>query len=276
MPCLEQKCDRRAFLANSIKSSTVMCLSCALPVTIASCLNNPKEEDSPDFYYALQKEKLLKEYEKSFEPGQAVLAKTLEKSAVRNIIKEAIKEYENTIPDIPYIGGEENKNSTSQLLEAAQYLALYRTLTAHGKKIPEIGQVIYDMFEARLQASPKFIVSIWGYFKFHVGRSENIEMYSEMSQKRKYSMDFVYTFIEGDGKTLDYGVDMTECAVQKFFREQKAEELVPYICVLDYSLSKRFNRGLIRTKTLVESNVCDFRYKKDRKTQINFPPGLKV
>ncbi len=132
------------------------------------------------------------------------------------------------------------------------------------------------MFDARLQSSPRFLVSMWGYIKYHVGWKDQIENYAAMSQERIFPNDFVYTYIKGDGKQLDYGVDMTECAIQKFYRQQNAIELVPYMCALDYPLSKRFNRGLVRTQTLVASNVCDFRYRQDRKTQLNLPKGLKV
>ncbi|MCP4318716.1 MAG: L-2-amino-thiazoline-4-carboxylic acid hydrolase [Hyphomicrobiales bacterium] len=89
-------------------------------------------------------------------------------------------------------------------------------------------------------------------------------------------MDFVYSFVEGDEEDIDYGVDMTECAIQKFLKKQYAEKLVPYMCALDNALSIRFNRGLVRTKTFVESNVCDFRYKRDRETKMALPKGLKT
>ena len=88
-------------------------------------------------------------------------------------------------------------------------------------------------------------------------------------------MDFVFTFVEGDGRELDYGTDIIECGIIKFFRTQNAEELVPYICVLDFPMSRAFNRGLIRTMTLAEgADKCNFRYKKDRKTQEILPPGF--
>jgi hypothetical protein len=247
-----------------------------MPTTIISCSINQKNDDSPEYYYISKKTKLLKDFDKAVEQGHEVLVKSLGESLTRKVLIDARNEYEAIILEIPYIGGEQNDNSTSQLLMAAEYLALYRILIANGREIKEIGQLNYDMFEAMLQSSPKIIVSIYGYFKFHVGWSEKIKRYAAMSKKREYPMDFVYTFIEGDGKELDYGVNMTECAIQKFLRKQNAEELVPYMCALDNPLSRRFNRGLIRTKTLVESNVCDFRYKKDRKTQTNLPPGLIV
>ena len=273
MVCIDQKCNRREFLIKTIKLNAAVCLSCTIPAAIISCSNDQKDKDSPEYYYISKKTELLKDFDKALEPGQEVLVKSLGESLARKVLIDARKEYEAIIP---YIGGDQNDNSTSQLLLTAQYLALYRILIVNGKEIKEIGQLIYDMFKAMLQSSPQFLVSIWGYFKFHVGWSEKIKNFAAMSQKRAYSMDFVYTFIEGDGKELDYGVNMTECSIQKFLRKQKAEELVPYMCALDDPLSRRFNRGLIRTKTLVESNVCDFRYKKDRETQINLPPELKV
>jgi len=99
-------------------------------------------------------------------------------------------------------------------------------------ELNDIGQIIYDVFEARLQSPPQLFVSTWGYFKFHVGWSDKIRQFAEMSQQRAYSIDFVYTYVEGNGKEFDYGVDMTECAIQKFYRYQGAEELVPlFMCV---------------------------------------------
>ncbi len=272
----DQKCDRRAFLIKSMKFNAAVCLSYAMPATIISCSNDQKNDVAPDHFYISKKTKLLKDLDKAVESGQDVLVKSLGESLTREVLIDARKEYEIIILEIPYIGGEQNNNSTSQLLLSAQSLALYRVLIANGMEIKEVGQLIYDMFKAMLQSSPQIIVSVWGYFKFHVGWNEKIKKYAAMSQKRAYPMDFVYTFIEGDGKELDYGVNMTECAIQKFLRKQNAEDLVPYMCALDNPLSRRFNRGLIRTKTLVESNVCDFRYKKDRETQINLPPELKV
>ena len=58
---------------------------------------------------------------------------------------------------------------------------------------------------------------------------------------------------------------------------QKFLIFVPYICALDFPISKTFNRGLIRTKTLAEgADICDFRYKKGRKTEEIFPSGFTI
>ena len=226
MVCTDQKCERRAFLIKFMKFNAAVCLSCAVPVAVISCSNDQKNDIAPENFYISQKTKLFKDFDKAVETGQDVLVKSLGESLTRKVLSDARKEYETIILEIPYIGGEQNDNSTSQLLLSAQSLALYRILMAKGIEIREVGQLLYDMFKATLQSSPQIIVSVWGYFKFHVGWSEKIKNYASMSQKRAYPMDFVYTFIEGDGKELDYGVNMTECAIQKFLRKQNAKDLI--------------------------------------------------
>ena len=248
------------------------CTACALPTFFVGCSESSNVE--PKRYYTSQTQELLSDFDSTFGSGNSVLAEFADEVFANRVHREARSEYEAVIPTIPYIGGAENENSTSQLITAAQCLAIYRTLSMNGIVTKETGQLIYDMFDAWLHSSPQFLVSIYGYFKFHVGWADKIRNYAAMSQEREYPMDFVYAFIEGDGEELDYGVDITECAIQKFLRNQDAEALVPYMCALDNALSIRFDRGLVRTQTLVESNVCDFRYRKGRETQVNLPLGL--
>jgi len=77
----------------------------------------------------------------------------------------------------------------------------------------------------------------------------------------------VCTFVEGDGETFDYGLDVTECGICKFYHAQGADELAPYMCLSDYVVSRAFGRGLVRYKTIAEgAEVCDFRYKQGRET----------
>jgi len=56
--------------------------------------------------------------------------------------------------------------------------------------------------------------------------------------------------------------------VVKFFHCQGADELVPYMCRLDYAMSKAMGMGLVRTTTLAEGGEkCDFRFKRGRETK---------
>ena len=78
------------------------------------------------------------------------------------------------------------------------------------------------------------------------------------------------TFVEGDGATFDYGLDITECGICKLYQAQGAGELARYLCLSDYVVSRAFGRGLVRYKTIAEgARVCDFRYKQGRETYVH-------
>ena len=75
--------------------------------------------------------------------------------------------------------------------------------------------------------------------------------------------------------TFDMGVDVTECAIIKFFRSQGAEELVPHMCQLDNTISKYLNLGFTRQRTLAEgATICDCRWKRGAET-LNWTPMLE-
>ena len=40
----------------------------------------------------------------------------------------------------------------------------------------------------------------------------------------------VYTCVVGDGKTFDTRVDISQCAILKFFQAGKAEGIILYLC----------------------------------------------
>ena len=106
-------------------------------------------------------------------------------------------------------------------------------------------------------------------FRFPLNRlaKHKLKLWAEESQKRRYPDDFVLNYVEGDGKTFDFGIDYTECAICKFWRKQGAEEMLPYICLVDFLSSELITKtGLVRSMTLAEGfERCDFRFKRDRK-----------
>jgi hypothetical protein len=106
-----------------------------------------------------------------------------------------------------------------------------------------------------------------GGLRYDEGYVEQVRAAAAESQQRRYSGDWVCTFVEGDGETFDYGLDVTECGICKFYHAQGADELAPYMCLSDYVGSCAFDRGLVRYKTIAEgAEVCDFRYKQGRET----------
>jgi hypothetical protein len=71
-------------------------------------------------------------------------------------------------------------------------------------------------------------------------------------------------YVEGDGKTFDYGMNMTTCAKLIFLQKMGHEEFAPYVCLVDKNFAECCNYGLKRTKVLAEgADCCDFRLSKN-------------
>ena len=183
------------------------------------------------------------------------------------ILKEAREQHEMLIPEIPYIGGDENP-MTRYLIRSTTSLALYKAMKAQSKTAEETGKIIYDAVVERvshLPISPTKALS-----------PEHIQAKKEQAKKsreRRYPGDWVWEFVEGDGEEFDYGYDFLECGTQKLYHTQGADEFLPFYCFLDFVTSKTSGRALIRTMTLAEGyEKCNFRFKKDGKTEHKWPP----
>jgi len=200
-----------------------------------------------------------------YKSTEKVLAARFGKERAGEIMKDVRASYASLIPSVPYIGGKENM-FTEWLTYGVFYLAVYRALNPLGSSINEIGEVIYKTYED-MADYPKWFLRIVGRLKYGESYVSRLKLAAEESQKRKYPGSWVCTFVEGDGKGFDYGLDITECGICKFYSVHNAQELAPYMCLSDYVVSKAFDRGLVRHQTIAEGgDRCDFRYKKGRET----------
>ncbi len=185
---------------------------------------------------------------------------------------EMLDEYRRLIPDVPYIGGRRNIYSHALAL-APRALAMYRVVVRHGGSLEDSGELLHRLFRAQMERIPKVIRHWVGRQRFGRLRKRKVEKAARRSQARRYPGDFVFERIEGDGKTFDFGVDITECGALKFLETQGAEELCPYGCDIDYVAAEAMGFGLRRTKTLAWGcDRCDFRLSKHGTTTAPWPP----
>jgi hypothetical protein len=184
------------------------------------------------------------------------------------LVTEIKKTYQALDPQIPYIGGE--KNIFAEWLKyGAYYLAVFQALSARGHRTEEVGRLIYETYNV-MADYPQWFLNLVGRVKYSRKYVQKLRQAAGDSQKRQYPGDFVATFIEGDGSAFDYGIDIDECGICKFYHVQGADKLAPYMCLSDYVISKAFNRGLVRYQTIAEGAAkCDFRYKKGRETYVH-------
>jgi hypothetical protein len=194
-----------------------------------------------------------------------VLGAHFGQSRAETLVQDIQREYKALALEAPYIGSEDNI-FTEWLTYGVYYLAVYQVLKSLGQTIEQAGRIIYETYET-MADYPAWMLRLVGGLKYGKGYVERLQTAAVESQQRRYPGDWVCTFIEGDGETFDYGLDIAECGICKFYHAQGAGELAPYMCLSDYVVSQAFGRGLVRYKTVAEgAEVCDFRYKQGRET----------
>jgi len=191
------------------------------------------------------------------------------------MVSETRREYESLLGQLPDVGGQQP--FTRFVIATGWFLAMYRALQAHGHSVEEAGQLIYDVTRVYLQAVPGFASSLLGFMTFTPLYKARLKKRARASHQRRLPGDYVYNYVDGDGRAFDYGVDYVECASLKFLQAQGAPELAPYLCAADHIYSELMGWGLKRTQTLAEgAGCCDFRFKRGGKTDVALPPGLSV
>lgn len=149
------------------------------------------------------------------------------------------------------------------------YLAVYRVLKEAGHSIEQAGEIIYRTYES-MADYPRWFLGLVGRLKYGEGYISRLRIAAEDSQRRQFPEAWVCTFVVGNVRDFDYGLDITECGVCKFYAAHNSRELAPYMCLSDFVVSRAFDRGLIRYHTLAEGNDrCDFRYKTGRETFVS-------
>ncbi|MBN1937818.1 MAG: L-2-amino-thiazoline-4-carboxylic acid hydrolase [Anaerolineae bacterium] len=199
---------------------------------------------------------------------ETVLGMRFGQNRAETLVQDIRQVYVGLLPKAPYIGGEANI-FTEWLTYGVYYLAVYQVLKSLGQTVEQAGRMIYETYET-MADYPAWMLRLVGSFKYGKGYVERLRIAAVESQQRRYPDDWVCTFVEGDGETFDYGLDITECGICKFYHAQGAGELTPYMCLSDYVVGRAFGRGLVRYKTIAEgAQVCDFRYKQGRETFVH-------
>jgi hypothetical protein len=217
--------------------------------------------------YITHKRRLLKSFDKSIERGKQTLIDYCGIERAGSLINEARREYEIIIPRIPFIG--HRSPFLLFFLPASRYLAIYIILRKNKIDFEEASHIISLMNQSEWNAIPFLLRCIIKLIWFSPLFEKRLKKRAKESQKRKYPDGYVLNFIEGDGRSFDYGIDYTKCTACKFLKQQGAVELAPLMCSFDKSASEILGWGLTRTMTLANGDEkCDFRFKKGGKTNI--------
>jgi len=145
---------------------------------------------------------------------------------------------------------------------------LFRAMQACGNPPSDTAAVLSEGMQIRLTSYPRFLLQLIGKMQFSSLFLKRLQQQAAETHKRTYPNNFVAEVVIGDGTEFGWGIDFTECAIQKFYTAQNALEFLPYVCRLDYLTSAAFGIGLVRTKTLANGDErCNPRLKPGRETK---------
>ena len=158
---------------------------------------------------------------------------------------DAAREFEALLDDFPY-ADRPSHVMAFPTLACAIMLAFYMAARARGCSAHQFGRAIHEAPLPELAEPPL----------------EQLRREAAESQESAAPNEFVFEFVEGDEKDLDYGYNIKACAICHLYRKHDAMDLVPYMCALDDKMSAARNSGLRRTGTIaLGAHQCDFRYR---------------
>ena len=223
--------------------------------------------------YMHRKHQLMRTFNKLLARVQSSVSSWLGEEQAKQFVREARQEYGALIPRIPYIS--DNTLILNFFFPVTRYLAVYRVLQRQGRTLEDAGRLIFLIAAEEARAVPyvgrRFMEALW----FSRWLRRLIKKGALKSQQRRYPGGFVMSYVEGDGREFDYGVDYSECANCKFLQAENAFELAPYVCATDKPISELMGWGLTRPKTIADGfPVCGFRFKKGGATNVPIPQSL--
>ncbi len=214
-----------------------------------------------DNWYLKNKPRILREIKSAIPHYRKFIAQDYGKDIAESVVSETIQRFEALLSGIPYIGGSENILTENLYLSAAM-LAMYQSLKARGGTVEEIARLIYQGTSSFYTSFPFRLMLRWqGRQLFDRKRIDQRQRAAAASQKKRFTEDWIFDVVEGDGKDFEFGVDYTECGIVKYLAEQGAPELAPYLCWLDYPMCKAMQVKLVRTETIAQGcERCNFRF----------------
>jgi hypothetical protein len=256
--------SRREFLRASACAAAGLCLG--------ACAGAPAAPASANYYVA-NKTRIIQDLDPILRQMRKLTAQSHGEALAAAVASETMAEFERLLPQLPYIGGDRN-TLTDTLIHSTGALAFYRVMKTHSQPVQEIGRLLYRTIESMaLQSST--LSGLNGQMAGSKAPQNQFKRMAEASQKRLYPDDWVLAFVEGDGKTFDFGVDYTECGLCKFNHAQDADELTPFLCLGDFPVSQVYDTGLVRTTTIARGGSrCDFRFKGGRPIQMEWTPDF--
>jgi len=220
--------------------------------------NNPKNFIN-DNYFADRKKYCIAFYNRANRNGKKAILTKYGQERGKQLLDQVKQEYENLLPQVPYVG--EIDILKRQMLLTVIFTAIYRVFEGQ-EKLDYIWELCNNFNKETLMSMPRFFRWLLKQSTFSKRWKNSLKELAE--ENRRKGLADQWDYVEGDGKTFDYGLNMTRCAKVEFLRKIDAEAFAPYVCLIDKNFAECCNYGLKRTMVIAEgAEHCDFRLSKN-------------
>lgn len=223
-------------------------------------------------YYLKIRSRMLREFRAMFKGTRQALSRHFDDQKIAALEAESLAEYNDLLPDLPYIGGRKNEG-TINIIMGAIVLAIIRPLEKEELTQREIGEIIYGAFDHYFKARPRLLQLTLGKLAQSGFFIKRLKKQIIDSSRREFEGDFVMELVEPSGGDFDFGYNYTQCALHRLFAEHKAGDYLRYVCLGDYALFRSLGIGFSRGQTIANgAPICDFRFIRQAETVQGWPP----
>lgn len=223
-------------------------------------------------YYVSQKRTIMKRFDELVRVARIVAKSRFDDKTIDVLTEKAREEFENLLPQLPDVGGAKSP-FTSFMVDSGVTLAMYKACKEHRMENKEIGQWMYEIIEGYVDSISSIKKRLASMMLFSRSAKRRWKKWMAETHNRDYPENWLGDYVEGDGKTFEYGLNFTECGWLKLLRKFGAEEFAPYACLADYAKMRGIGVGFKRTQILsLGHSMCDFRFVKNHETPRGWPP----
>ncbi len=205
-----------------------------------------------------QEQKLVRRFVKRSTRYREVIAEYLEDEAAERVVDRATAEYGSLATEI---SGLSNRLLDGALAGTYEYLAYGKALKAEGLTPDDIGEIYAKVYQRLVANVPLWIVKPVVRLARPLLRWKLRRDAATLASEPHRDGNWRYEVVERQPGVVDFGFDITSCAVCSLYRRHDAEDLVVHLCALDDEMSRALDLGLRRTGTRARGDgCCDFRY----------------
>lgn len=222
-------------------------------------------------YYVSRSARLLRQFDRHFKRVYVHLVERYGDEFAEDVRADTRRRFEAILPELPYIGGRSNYYTPVMVINGWM-VSLLRAMQARGKNVEEVVSLCCEASDDFFRSMPGVVLGMLGRVAFSGIVRRGLAKQARLSQQRRYAEDFVYEFKQGGSPDYDMALVFSECAVNKFYKAQGAEELAPYCNFFDVTYSRVLGMGVDAHDTIGRGcENCTLAFRRGGTTEIPEP-----